>query len=226
MISTPDGSGPVRPAMRIYKAENVKPPKKRRGFLRFMLWTFLVLALLGGAGAGAFYLYVRDAVDTITKASTPDDKAGQQQLPPGRVERAGCEAARDLPPDRPGSPQGARREARPLGHADAGARRSQEADRLDAVVPARLDRRHSRPRRAGDHGLLRDRRAAADDRDDPGRHRHHAELLRQRSTSTRSRRPSTRSGAPTSTSTGGTSTRTTTPPRRTSTRSTCSPATS
>src|SRR5690349_10343443 len=80
MISTPDGSGPVRPAMRIYKAENVKPPKKRRGFVRFMLWTLLVLALLGGAGAGAFYLYVRDAVDTITKATSPDEVAASQDL--------------------------------------------------------------------------------------------------------------------------------------------------
>ena len=54
MISTPDGSGPVRPAMRIYRAENVKPPKKGRRFLRVLLWTFLVLALLAGAGTGAF----------------------------------------------------------------------------------------------------------------------------------------------------------------------------
>src|SRR3954451_12007230 len=82
MISTPDGSGPVRPAMRIYQAENVKPPKKRRRFLRFLLWTSLVLVLLGGAGGGAFYLYVRDAVDTITKATSPDDKIGQKQLAP------------------------------------------------------------------------------------------------------------------------------------------------
>jgi LCP family protein required for cell wall assembly len=70
----------VRPSMRIYRAENVKPPKKRRRFLRALLWTFLVLALLAGAGAGAFYLYVRDAVDTITKASSKDDKSAQARL--------------------------------------------------------------------------------------------------------------------------------------------------
>jgi LCP family protein required for cell wall assembly len=66
--------------MRIYRAENVKPPRKGRRFVRFMLWTFLVLALLAGAGAGAFYLYVRDAVDTITHASSKDDKSAQTHL--------------------------------------------------------------------------------------------------------------------------------------------------
>jgi LCP family protein required for cell wall assembly len=81
VISTPDGSGPVRPAMRIYKAENVKPPRsKGRRFVRVLLWTFLVLALLAGAGAGAFYLYVRDAVNTITHASSKDDKSAQSKL--------------------------------------------------------------------------------------------------------------------------------------------------
>jgi LCP family protein required for cell wall assembly len=68
--------------MRIYRAENVKPPRKRRRFLRAVLWTFLVLALLAGAGAGAFYLYVRDAVDQITQAKSKDDKSGQGGLAP------------------------------------------------------------------------------------------------------------------------------------------------
>ena len=80
MITTPEGSGPVRPSMRIYRAENVKPPKKGHRVVRALLWTFLVLALLAGAGAGAFYLYVRDAVDTITKASSKDDKSAQSRL--------------------------------------------------------------------------------------------------------------------------------------------------
>jgi LCP family protein required for cell wall assembly len=83
MISTPDGSGPVRPSMRIYRAESVKEPKKRRRVLRFFLWTFLVLGLVTATGAGAFYWYVRDAVDQITEASTPDEKgvAGVLQDP-------------------------------------------------------------------------------------------------------------------------------------------------
>jgi LCP family protein required for cell wall assembly len=66
--------------MRIYRAENVKPPKKGHRVVRALLWTSLVLALLAGAGAGAFYLYVRDAVDTITKASSKDDKSAQSRL--------------------------------------------------------------------------------------------------------------------------------------------------
>ena len=59
--------------MRIYRAENVKAPKKRRRVLRFFLWTFLVLGLVTATGAGAFYWYLRDAVDQITEAKTPDE---------------------------------------------------------------------------------------------------------------------------------------------------------
>jgi LCP family protein required for cell wall assembly len=59
--------------MRIYRAENVKAPKKRRRVLRFFLWTFLVLGLVTATGAGAFYWYLRDAVDQITAAKTPDE---------------------------------------------------------------------------------------------------------------------------------------------------------
>ncbi len=80
MISTPDGSGPVRPSMRIYRAENVKAPKKRRRVLRFFLWTFLVLGLVTATGAGAFYWYLRDAVDQITEARTPDEKGAVDSL--------------------------------------------------------------------------------------------------------------------------------------------------
>ncbi|MDX6376567.1 MAG: polyisoprenyl-teichoic acid--peptidoglycan teichoic acid transferase [Gaiellaceae bacterium] len=80
MISTPDGSGPVRPSMRIYRAENVKEPKKRRRVLRFFLWTFLVLGLVTATGAGAFYFYLRNAVDQITEAKTPDEKGAAASL--------------------------------------------------------------------------------------------------------------------------------------------------
>lgn len=66
--------------MRIYRAEAAKPPKRRRRVFRFFLWTFLVLGLVAASGAGAFYLYVRDAVDEITKAETPDEIEAQGGL--------------------------------------------------------------------------------------------------------------------------------------------------
>ena len=80
MISTPDGSGPVRPSMRIYRAESDKEPKKHRRVLRFALWTFLVLGLVTATGAGAFYYYVSDVVDKITLPKTPDEKAALASL--------------------------------------------------------------------------------------------------------------------------------------------------
>ena len=106
MISTPDGSGPVRPSMRIYRAESVKEPKKRRRVLRFFLWTFLVLGLVTATGAGAFYWYVRDAVDQITEAKTPDEKgvAGVLQDPGIQTNVPKAKRPGDLPPDRPGPP--------------------------------------------------------------------------------------------------------------------------
>jgi LCP family protein required for cell wall assembly len=82
MISTPEGSGPVRPSMRIYRAESVKEPRKRRRLLRVMLWTFLVVGILGATGAGAFYYYVRDTVDQITKPSNPDEVGAANILAP------------------------------------------------------------------------------------------------------------------------------------------------
>jgi LCP family protein required for cell wall assembly len=59
--------------MRIYRAENVKAPKKRRRVLRFFLWTFLVLGLVSATAAGAFYYYLKDTVAQITQAKTPDE---------------------------------------------------------------------------------------------------------------------------------------------------------
>ncbi len=66
--------------MRIYRAENVKAPRKRRRVLRFFLWTFLVVGLVTATGAGAFYYYLRDAVDQITEARTPDEKGAVDSL--------------------------------------------------------------------------------------------------------------------------------------------------
>ncbi len=66
--------------MRIYRAESVKEPKKRRRVLRFFLWTFLVLGLVAATGAGAFYFYLQDAVDQITEAKTKDEKAALGSL--------------------------------------------------------------------------------------------------------------------------------------------------
>ena len=180
MISTPDGSGPVRPSMRIYRAENVKEPKKRRRVLRFFLWTFLVLGLVTATGRGRLLLLP-------PRRRRPDhrgeDARRGRERPAAWSIRASTprrrrEAARHLPADRPGPP--ARRGARPLRHVDAGAGRPEDEDRLDALVPARLDRQHPRPRPAGDHQLLHPRRPEADDRHDQVGHRHLAELLRQR----------------------------------------------
>ena len=90
MISTPDGSGPVRPSMRIYRAESVKAPKKRRRVLRFFLWTFLVLGLVTATGAGAFYWYLRDAVDQITRGADAG-REGRRRQPGGPgIQTNGC----------------------------------------------------------------------------------------------------------------------------------------
>ena len=74
--------------------------------LRFFLWTFLVLGLVTATGAGAFYWYVRDAVDQITEARTPDEKGAVDSLRrsghPARL--PGAKRPVDLPADRPGPP--------------------------------------------------------------------------------------------------------------------------
>jgi LCP family protein required for cell wall assembly len=64
--------------MRIYTAG--KPPKKRRRWLRVVLWTMLVLGVAAAAGAGALYYWVQGAVDKITTPVTPQEKGAAALL--------------------------------------------------------------------------------------------------------------------------------------------------
>ncbi len=61
--------------MRVYRAGNGKAPKKKRRALRIVGWMMLVLVIIGGAGAGAFYLYVQDVVAEIATPRAGDEPA-------------------------------------------------------------------------------------------------------------------------------------------------------
>jgi LCP family protein required for cell wall assembly len=75
-----NGEPPVRAAMRIYKAEPPKKTKRRRRWLKITIWVVVILLVLVAAAAGAFYLYVRDAYQTIVSANNPIDKSAPQHL--------------------------------------------------------------------------------------------------------------------------------------------------
>ncbi len=63
--------------MRVYKAENGKPPKRRkRGWLRVVAWTLLTVAVAAAALVGVLWWKARQATDVITAVSTPGDRAG------------------------------------------------------------------------------------------------------------------------------------------------------
>jgi LCP family protein required for cell wall assembly len=67
--------------MRVYTAEGTK--KKKRRWLRVLLWTFGILLLLAAIAAGALYLYLKDAVETITSTNDPSiQKAQEEDLAP------------------------------------------------------------------------------------------------------------------------------------------------
>ncbi|CAA9547789.1 MAG: hypothetical protein AVDCRST_MAG79-2446 [uncultured Thermoleophilia bacterium] len=68
----PAGIGPVRPAMRIYHAE---PPRRRRRWLRVLVWTLALTLLMAAAAVGGVYLYLQEKVATLTAADTPDAEA-------------------------------------------------------------------------------------------------------------------------------------------------------
>jgi LCP family protein required for cell wall assembly len=76
-------AGPVRPAMRVYQAEGGgrggKPPKRRkRRWLRVLLWSLGVLVLASGVLALGAYVWFKDKLDRIQTASSPVEKKAQQ----------------------------------------------------------------------------------------------------------------------------------------------------
>jgi LCP family protein required for cell wall assembly len=58
--------------MRIYHAE---PPRRRRRWLRVLVWTLSIILLLAAAAVGGVYLYLQEKVATLTAADTPDARA-------------------------------------------------------------------------------------------------------------------------------------------------------
>jgi LCP family protein required for cell wall assembly len=61
--------------MRVYRAEGGKPPKKRRRWLRVLLWTLLTIVIAVGAFAGVLQWKTLQAVDKITAVNTPAEHA-------------------------------------------------------------------------------------------------------------------------------------------------------
>jgi len=73
---------PGRPPMRVYTAGEDGTKKKKRRWLRVVLWTLGTLILLLAVAAGGLYWYLQDAVDTITSTKDPVQKEAQKELAP------------------------------------------------------------------------------------------------------------------------------------------------
>lgn len=108
---------PGQPPIRVYG----RPPRRRRRWLRIVLWSLGILVLLVAVAAGALYLYLRDAVETITHTSDP------------RVQQV-QETGLAPPPATPGAP----RVALVIGE---DRREGEETWRSDTMMLVRLDPR-------------------------------------------------------------------------------------
>ncbi len=78
---TPNGNGaiggPIRPAMRVYQAE---PPKKRRRWVRVLVWTLVTILLLAVAAVGGAFVFLQNKIDTITEAATRQERDATTEL--------------------------------------------------------------------------------------------------------------------------------------------------
>jgi LCP family protein required for cell wall assembly len=80
LLGVNDGSeSPVRPAMRVYRAEGAKPQRRGRRWLRVLGWITLVL-VLAVAGLAAFaYWKINTVVSDITAINSPQESVAVNQ---------------------------------------------------------------------------------------------------------------------------------------------------